>query len=229
MIQGAKTVSADRRPLRARDAGFWIPLAYLLVQFGITPNVVSLIGLATGMLTGLLLASTNIIEPGIYQRIIWILVVFTALFRGASNILDGVIAVETRKTSPVGMLWNEVPDRISDAAALIGAGYAYGGEPILGWAAALVAIFVSYIRVQCRVAGFPMDYSGPMAKPARMLVVCVAAVWMVVVPSSLYLRWGLSGSYGVIVLALAVIIAGGVVTVIRRLYRAVNLLHGVQT
>ena len=220
-------IPTDRRPLRARDAGFWIPTAYCLVQRGITPNAVSLIGLAAGIMAGLLLASTSFFEPGIHQRMIWLLAVAAVLLRGACNILDGVMAVETGMSTPVGLLWNEVPDRISDGAALIGAGYACGGVPVLGWGAALVAVLVSYIRVQCRVAGLPMDYSGPMAKPMRMLVLCGAAIWTAVLPQSCYPRWGPTGEWGVMVPALMLIIAGGVLTVIRRTYRAVNILqHG---
>ena len=225
MITGNGTIPTDRRPLRARDAGFWIPTAYFLFQRGITPNAVSIIGLAAGIIAGLLFASTSFFEPGIHQRMIWLLACAAVLFRGACNILDGVMAVETGMSTPVGLLWNEVPDRISDAAALIGAGYAFGGVPVLGWGAALVAVLVSYIRVQCRVAGLPMDYSGPMAKPMRMLVVCGAAVWTAVVPQSWYPRWGPAGEWGVMVPALMLIIAGGLITVIRRTCRAVNTLQ----
>ena len=225
MITGTGATPADRRPLRARDAGFWIPTAYFLVQRGITPNTVSLIGLAAGIFAGLLLASTSFFEPGIHQRMIWLAAVAAMLFRGACNILDGVMAVETGMSTPVGLLWNEVPDRISDVIALIGAGYAFGGAPVLGWGAAIVAVLISYIRVQCSVAGLPMDYRGPMGKPMRMLVVCWAAVWTAVVPQSWYLRWGPAGDWGVLAAGLMLIIAGGVITVIRRTYRAANLLQ----
>ncbi len=225
MITETGASAADRRPLRARDAGFWVPTAYFLVRRGVTPNAVSIIGLVAGIFAGLLFASTSYFEPGVHQRMVWLLAVASVLFRGACNILDGVMAVETGMSTPVGILWNEVPDRISDGAALIGAGYAFGGVPVLGWGAALIAVLVSYIRVQCRVAGIPMDYSGPMAKPMRMLVVCGAALWMAVVPLSWYPRWGPDGEWGVMVPALMLIIAGGVITVIRRTHRAVNILQ----
>ncbi len=225
MITETEASPTDRRPLRARDAGFWIPTAHFLVRRGLTPNAVSIIGLGAGIIAGLLFASTSFFEPGIYQRIIWLLAVAALLFRGACNILDGVMAVETGMSTPAGILWNEVPDRISDGAALIGAGYAFGGVPVLGWGAALVAVLVSYIRVQCRVAGLAMDFSGPMAKPMRMLVLCGAAVWMVVVPHSWYPRWGPVGEWGVMVPALMLIIAGGVITAIRRTHRAVTILQ----
>jgi phosphatidylglycerophosphate synthase len=225
VITGTGGIPTDRRPLRARDAGIWIPTAYFLVQRNITPNAVSIIGLAAGIIAGLLFASTSFFEPGILLRMIWLLAVAAVLFRGACNILDGVMAVETGMSTPVGLLWNEVPDRISDGAALIGAGYALGGVPVLGWGAALVAVLATYIRVQCRVAGLPMDYSGPMAKPMRMLVLCGAAVWTAVVPQSWYPGWGPDGEWGVMVPALMLIIAGGVITIIRRTYRAVNILQ----
>ena len=64
-----------------------------------------------------------------------------------------------------------------------------------------------------------------MAKPMRMLVVCGAAVWTAVVPQSWYPGWGPAGEWGVMVPALMLIIAGGVITVIRRTYRAVNILQ----
>ena len=225
MTTGTGSSPTDRRPLRARDAGVWIPTAYFLARRGLTPNAVSIIGLAAGIFAGLLFASTSYFEPGVHQRMVWLLAVALVLFRGACNILDGVMAVETGKCTPVGLLWNEVPDRISDGAALIGAGYAFGGVPVLGWGAALVAVLVSYIRVQCRVAGAPVDYSGPMAKPMRMLVICGASVWTAIVPVSWYSRWGPDGEWGVMAMALILIIAGGVVTIIRRTYRAVDVLQ----
>ena len=112
MIKDTGSRPTDRRPLRARDAGFWIPTAYFMARRGVTANAVSIIGLAAGIITGLLLASTAYIEPGIHQRIVWLLAVAAVLFRGACNILDGVMAVETGTCTPVGLLWNEVPDRI---------------------------------------------------------------------------------------------------------------------
>jgi phosphatidylglycerophosphate synthase len=57
-----------------------------------------------------------------------------------------MVAIEAGTASPVGELYNEVPDRVSDTATLIGAGYAVGGHPTLGYVAACLALFtgVSY-------------------------------------------------------------------------------------
>lgn len=224
MTHDAKSERGDRRPLRVRDAQFWVPLARRLARQGVTPNGVSRLGLAAGLLSGLLLASTGCLEPGLLQRGIWVLAVLAVVARGFCNVLDGVVAVEAGRASPTGVLWNEVPDRISDVATLVGAGYAFGSEPLLGWAAALVAVLVAYARAQCRVAGAPMDFCGPMAKPMRMAVVSAAAIWSAVVPVSWSSGWGLRHERGVMAFALAIVIAGGLVTVLRRLHRAASAL-----
>src|SRR6478672_1892595 len=41
-----------------------------------------------------------------------------------ANLLDGMVAVASNRTSKLGELFNEFPDRLSDAATLIGLGYA---------------------------------------------------------------------------------------------------------
>ena len=134
--------------------------------------------------------------------------------------LDGMVAVESGKSSPLGQLYNEVPDRISDAATLIGLGYAAGSDPLAGLAAACVAVFVAYVRVQARVAGAPMDFCGPQAKPHRMFVATLAALWAGLAPAAWQPAWGAEGRLGAAAAALSIVIAGGLFTAGRRLMRA---------
>ena len=96
--------------------------------------------------------------------------------RLTANLLDGMVAIESGRASRLGELFNEVPDRVSDAATLIGLGHAVGGIPWLGDLAAVLALFVAYVRSAARNAGAPQDYSGPMAKQHRMFVVTVTAL-----------------------------------------------------
>jgi phosphatidylglycerophosphate synthase len=225
MIVAAKTAgtSTDRRPLQLREVSVWVPLAFALARRGVTPNAISVAGLAAGLASGALLACTQYVADEALMRGIWLLAVFCIALRGACNILDGVMAVETGQSTAVGLLWNEVPDRITDAATLIGAGYALGAEPVLGWSAALLATLVSYVRVQCRLAGAPMDFCGPMAKPMRMVVVALAALWMAATPTA----WqpDINGR-GAMAIALVIVAAGSIVTLIRRLRRAARALRG---
>src|SRR5438132_145918 len=81
---------------------------------------------------GVALAATSF-TAGIPQRTLWVIAAALVQFRLACNMLDGMVAVESGVASPVGELYNEIPDRISDAAALIGLGYAAGGSATLGY------------------------------------------------------------------------------------------------
>lgn len=214
-------VRVDRRPLKLRDAGIWVPLALHFARRGVTPNTVSLIGLVAGVAAGALLAATSPAGDGVLQRWFWFGAVIAIALRGACNILDGVMAVETGRATPLGLLWNEVPDRLTDAATLIGAGYAFGAQPELGWAAALIATLISYVRVQCRLAGAPMDFRGPMSKPMRMTVIGAAALWMAFTP----LLWHADAAgRGAMTFALWIVIAGGAITLVRRLHKAARAL-----
>lgn len=210
-----------RRPLAARRIPLWEWLLHHLADSRLTPNQVSVIGMVAGIGGGVLLALTAGMEPaGATQRATWLVVILLVLLRGACNIFDGVLAVETGRASRLGLLFNEVPDRISDAAMLIGAGLAAGGEPVLGWAAAFGSLATAYLRVQVQLAGASADYSGPMAKPARMAVCVVAMLALAAGPAS----WSRAG-HGPITIALAIIVLGTVLTGARRLLRAARELE----
>lgn len=191
-------------------------LADSLARRGVSPNAISTAGMICGIGAGLVLGFTSV--TGGYAWILWLLAAALIQLRLLANMLDGMVAVAFGRTSPVGELFNEVPDRISDAATLIGAGYATGGQVELGYIAACVAILTAYIRVLGKVAGAPQEFCGPMAKQQRMFVVTAVAVYCGVTPQSWQPQWGLSAG------ALLLIILGGLMTVVRRLWRiAANL------
>jgi phosphatidylglycerophosphate synthase len=141
-----------------------------------------------------------------------------------ANLLDGMVAIESGKASPVGELYNEVPDRVSDAVILIGAGSAVGGDVVLGFGAACVAVFTAYVRAMGKAAGAPQDYGGPMAKPHRMFVLSVIAVYLALAPADWQPGFGNPPTRGIVAAALALIIVGGIVTALRRLWRSAAFL-----
>ena len=156
---------------------------------------------------------------------LWVAAAVLILLRGFCNIMDGMIAVEAGKSTRVGLLYNEVPDRLADAATLIGAGFSAGGEANLGWTAALLAVLIAYLRVQCAVAGIAQDFCGPMAKPMRMILIVAGALYSAFVSQSWMLTWGPDGGWGTMSAILLIIIVGGIWTFIRRLVRAANQLN----
>jgi phosphatidylglycerophosphate synthase len=166
---------------------------------------------------GALLYATRDLD-GWPARIAWIAAAALAQVRLMANMFDGMVAIESRRASHVGELYNEVPDRISDTAILVGMGYARGGHVVLGFTAALLAVFTAYVRAMGKVAGGPQEFCGPMAKPQRMFVVTFTALWCGLAPAA----WQIAsdaGGPGVPAYALALIVAGCVVTAARRLVR----------
>ena len=216
----------ERRPMKVRDLPFFTRGAAALARTGVTPNAISIMGLVVGVIGGVLLAGTAWFESDPARRLMWAAAAALVPLRGVFNILDGVVAVNEKVASRVGELYNEVPDRISDVAVFIGAGYAAGGDPVLGMGAAVLALFVAYVRAQARVAGAAQDYCGPMGKPGRIFLITLTGLWLAVAPSSWQLAWGPDQTWGLMAVALVVTMIGCVVTAGRRLIRAGRVLRG---
>lgn len=194
-----------------------------LAARGVSPNSISVAGFFASLGAGAAFAATHGSDrpaPLLVAACILILV------RGMCNMLDGMVAVSTGKASPGGELFNEVPDRLSDSVTLVGAGYAVGGIPELGYAAAIMAVFTAYVRVQGCALGTPADFGGPMSKTHRMFVVVGAALYTATTPVSWQPATAAIPSAGAMSLALAVIIAGCAVTSARRLRRCAKILKG---
>ena len=161
-----------RRPLTSRNTAWAHWIARRLAATEVTPNQISLASIGFALVGGLLLLRPD-----------WpVAMVFAAIciqLRLLCNLIDGMVAVEGGKGTPVGALYNEVPDRVADSLFLIGAGYGVG-MPELGWFAALVAALTAYIRVLGGSLGLKQDFRGPQAKPQRMFVLtlgCLAVAW----------------------------------------------------
>ena len=141
--------------------------------------------------------------------------------------LDGMVALASGRASRLGELYNEVPDRVSDTATLIGLGCAAGGSPLLGCLAACAAIFTAYVRAAGKAAGAPQEFCGPMAKQERMFLCTLGALWCGLAPASWQPAWtAIEGAgppagpgWGVPALVLAVVLAGSILTAARRLRR----------
>lgn len=213
----------ERRPLASRSWKISGRAAEKLARAGVSPNAISVAGMLAGIGAGAALASTSFAgEP--WARAGWIIGALLVQARLAANMLDGMVAVATRRTSSVGELYNEIPDRVSDIAVLVGLGYAAGGEPILGWAAACAAVLTAYVRAMGKAAGAPQDYCGPMAKPHRMFAVTVTAIYCGFAPAAWQPVLGsgagpLEGTRGLAALALGIILAGSIATASRRVLR----------
>src|SRR5258707_10689081 len=134
----------DLGPLAVRQWAISQSMTRFLLRRNVPPNAISLIGLASGCVAGLAFGATA--STATWAPALWLLGAILILIRLFANVLDGMVAVEGGQCSRVGELFNEIPDRISDSAVLIGLGYAAGGHVALGYIAALAAVFTAYVR-----------------------------------------------------------------------------------
>jgi phosphatidylglycerophosphate synthase len=131
------------------------------------------------------------------------------------NMLDGMLAVEEGFKTSTGDIYNDLPDRVADVFILAGAGYSIhvlAGGAMLGWAAAVAALFTAYVRLLGGSLGVTQHFIGPMAKQHRMFTLTIATLlaavesMMGLPPRSMRI-------------GLVVIVAGSVVTSVRRTAR----------
>ena len=212
---------AGRRPLKSRDLPVFINLAAWLAEHHATPNSISFLSIVFGAAAAAALAATSHIT-GWQQHLCWLAAAAAIQLRLAANLLDGMVAVEGGKGGPTGELWNEAPDRVADSIIFIGAGCAQGSHLSLGFAAALVAVFVAYVRALGASVGAGQIFLGPQAKPHRMAVMTATCVLLAIYPPSLVAM--LPPGY-FILLALIIVIAGGLLTAARRLQRIAAFLR----
>lgn len=161
----------DRRPVAARSTRWAEAATRALLAAGATPNLISAgsVGFALG--AGLALAVAPSLSPG-GRAAAFVLAGLAIQGRLLCNLFDGMVAVEGGRSSVTGELWNDVPDRLSDTLVFVGAGLA-AGLPTLGWATAVLALHVAYVRVLGRAVGARTHFSGPMAKQHRMAALTV--------------------------------------------------------
>ena len=190
--------------------------ADFLVRRNVSPNAISLAGMAAGLLAGAALWSTTR-YPEIATEA-WLVAALLTQLRLVANMLDGMVAIGGGTASRLGELYNELPDRVSDAAVLVGLGYAAGGEVTLGYLAALGAIATAYVRAVGQAAGAGAAFGGPMAKQHRMQVVTLCALYCVVAGPFVGAGVGLPS------LALGLIVVGTILTVLLRLRRIARAL-----
>lgn len=203
-----------RRPIATRDKTWAKNFARFLVKRGVTPNAVSGASVICALLAFACLLATRNIEYSMSAQIaLWLDAALFVQLRLLCNLFDGMLAVEFKKASLLGPIFNDLPDRPADVLVLVGAGYAaqlWIWSPTIGWIAAVLALMTAYVRVLGVAIGAQERFIGPMAKQHRMAVVTIACVL-----SALETLFSLPHS--AMTIALIIIVIGCVITVVRRL------------
>ena len=155
--------------LRARSQVILVPLARIFERLGLTPNMLTLIGLGLNAAVAAVLARGSIPLGGVLL-----------LVASSFDALDGTLARITGRQSRFGAFFDSTIDRYSEAVV-------YGGlliyhvdqgartETLLVYAAIIGSLMVSYARaraeglnIECRV--------GLLTRADRMLILAVGLV-----------------------------------------------------
>ena len=108
----AKTV--DRRPIATRNRKWAQAATAWLASRNVSPNAISIAGMCACIVAGLALWLTSVE----YNQVFWLIAALGAQLRLTANMLDGMVALTSARDSKIGELYNEVPDRVSDARCL---------------------------------------------------------------------------------------------------------------
>ena len=165
---------------------------------GLTPNVVSTVGVMLGVASGFAYwaAGTNSATSSLYG-VYLLSAVLLLLASGFCDALDGALARLYVETSVFGGFLDSLLDRYVDAAVYCG--LILGGlcDPSWGLLALIGSLLTSYARARSEAAMVPMESIGLLERAERLLIIAIASVFSLFWPESSALRWS------IIILALA--------------------------
>ncbi|MBN1437825.1 MAG: CDP-alcohol phosphatidyltransferase family protein [Anaerolineales bacterium] len=151
--------------MRAQFKGVLDAVGGALGRLGISPNAVTLLGLAGSAAGAVLLALGKIPLGG------WVI-----LLSGATDALDGTLARLQGKASRFGAFLDSTADRFSEFFLFAGLGVHFAlGADVLGvgltFAAAIGSVMVSYEKARAEALGFECKV-GLLTRMERYMVLC---------------------------------------------------------
>jgi archaetidylinositol phosphate synthase len=139
-------------------------------RMGLTPNMISAIGIVLAFLAALAYAE--------WQNSISYLLIATIflLLSGFCDALDGIVARLYEKTTPFGGFLDSLLDRYADAAVFVGIIIGGLSDKLLGLVAIVGSLLVSYSRARAEAAGLELESVGLAERGERMIILAVASV-----------------------------------------------------
>lgn len=135
-----------------RSAPRWVtePVVRPLARLGVTPNMLTVLGVLGNAGAGVLAAEGEFLFAGI-----------VVLLASALDMFDGALARATGQATPFGAVFDATLDRVSEAAVLFGLLVFYSDrgeqtEELLIFAAVVGSVLVSYVRARAEVIGLKL-------------------------------------------------------------------------
>lgn len=165
------------------------PIGRALVERGLTPNAVTVVGTVGASAAALWFLPRGELAVGP-----WVITFFVLL-----DLVDGAMARAGGKGTPFGAVLDSTCDRIADGALLAGLTWwclGVGEERVLGVAAMICLVtsqLISYVKA--RAEGMGLDADGGLVERAERLIVVLLGTFLhgVGVPFALHVAlWGLA-------------------------------------
>jgi CDP-diacylglycerol--glycerol-3-phosphate 3-phosphatidyltransferase len=162
--------------LLPRSAPRWFtdPIVDLLARIGVTPNMLTVAGVAGNIVAAVLAGSGELVAAGV-----------VVLAASSLDMLDGALARATGQATDFGSVFDAVMDRVSEAAVLFGLLVYFSDrgdrtEELLIFVAVVASLLVSYVRARAEIIGIEMK-EGLFSRAPRVIVIGVGlildAVW----------------------------------------------------
>jgi archaetidylinositol phosphate synthase len=137
---------------------------------GLTPNSMSMIGIALAFLSALAYAEWQ--KGPVFLLIATVLL----LLSGFCDALDGVLARLYQQTTAFGGFLDSLGDRYADAVVYMG--IIVGGlcDILCGLVALAGSLMVSYSRARAEAAGIKMESIGLAERAERMIILAIASL-----------------------------------------------------
>jgi len=155
------------------------PFINLLIKIGITPNMITFIGLILNLLASIVLIYGA--EKGERMDHGYVgLAGFIILLGGLMDMVDGRLARVANLSSDYGALFDSVLDRYSEMIMFLGicyylVSYDYFLSSLFAFIAMIGSVMVSYTRARAEGLGVSASV-GIMQRPERILLIGIAAI-----------------------------------------------------
>lgn len=159
------------------------PLLVRLNKRGVSPNLLTLLGILLSIVMGIYAFYGN-------RILALILLPIVLLVRMALNALDGMMARQFNLQSKLGAVLNEIGDIISDIALYFPLYVLFKMDPTWMLFFLLLSVLNEFAGLLGQAVGGERRYDGPMGKSDRALVVGLLSLLFVFnAPIQMYLNW----------------------------------------
>lgn len=138
-------------------------------KLGLTPNMVSAIGVALAFLSAITYIAW---QTNTYLLLATVLL----LLSGFCDVLDGALARLYHETTAFGGFLDSLLDRYADAVIYVGIIVSGLCHPVWGSAALIGSLLVSYSRARGEAMGIKMESVGVAERAERIIILATAGI-----------------------------------------------------